>query len=446
MPRARLVVPALAALLVASHGYAQPRHIEQQLPCESFSASAAVFVGVAGAPVMRWVTLPEHPPIRMTLTPVTVERAYTDVAPSVMYLTPLAVQRYPIQGRRYLVYGRHYSAPGIVMASPGYGAKPIEEAAADLAFLDTLTPGTSGGTITGVVQFKDLMYDLTVGAVTPLDRVVVRIANDAHEQQAVTDAEGRFAVSVPAGTYVLTPTLPEGLVVRDSTSRITATVVDGGCAVNIIDARFNGLVRGTLRGPDGRPLTNTSVDLVPLDTGADSTGRIKGMGSVSTNEHGEFEFTGRPPGRYLLGVSLYNAPNTRGPSYPRTYYPGTTDRDSAIPITVEHGRSSGEFDLSIPAVLLKGEVEVSVSSDRKGTLKVCFHELEDLVDGSSIYEVRPNTPLRLPVVEALRYQVHAQLEFPGGHLESEPVVFTATTGRTVVKLQPDAPRRLHRWN
>lgn len=37
----------------------------------------------------------------------------------------------------------------------------------------------------------------------------------------------------------------------------------------------------------------------------------------------------------------------------------------------------------------------------------------------------------------------AYLEFPGGHLESEPYVFTGTTGKTVVKLRPDAPRRLH---
>ena len=50
----------------------------------------------------------------------------------------------------------------------------------------------------------------------------------------------------------------------------------------------------------------------------------------------------------------------------------------------------------------------------------------------------------LPVVDRQRYQVHVHLSFPGGHLESEPVVFTATTGETVVTLKPDAPRELHR--
>ena len=48
-----------------------------------------------------------------------------------------------------------------------------------------------------------------------------------------------------------------------------------------------------------------------------------------------------------------------------------------------------------------------------------------------------------PVGDGQRYQIHAHLEYPGGHLESEPFVFTATTGKTVVTLRPDAPRTLH---
>ena len=50
---------------------------------------------------------------------------------------------------------------------------------------------------------------------------------------------------------------------------------------------------------------------------------------------------------------------------------------------------------------------------------------------------------RRPVVDGQRYQVHAHLEFPGGHFESEPYVFTATTGTTIVTLRPDSPRTLH---
>ena len=435
----------VCGLLLASAGYPQSTPVEKMLPCESLSQSAAVFVGVASPPVQRWVQLPNHPPIQMKLTPITVEHAYIGVRTPVIYLVPSAIEHYPTAGLRYLVYGREYHPPDIVAASPGFGAKEIDAAGADLAFLEALVPGVQGGTISGVVQLKDVTYDWATRAVTPLDRVRVLISSDRHSTEAVTAEDGRFSVSVPAGTYQLMPQLPEDLVVRDSTSRIQATVGDAGCAVITIDTMFNGRVHGVLRGPDGQPLTSTSVDLMPIDIEPEPrTGQIKGTSSVATNDKGEFEFAGRPAGRYYLGVSLYNAPNPLGPSYPRTYYPGTTDRNSALPIDVERGRASEGFDFSIPMVLPKGELEVVVESDHAGKLKLCYVQLEDLFSRWLSYTPQPGIPQRLAVVDGQRYQVHVHVEFPGGHLESEPFVFTATTGKTSVTLRPDAPRALHR--
>lgn len=434
----------LSASLVASNLDAQHTPIEKELPCEAYSRSAAVFIGVAGAPVRRLVRLPEHPPLEMKLTPVTVERAYVGVSTPIMYLTPLGAEHYATPGERYLVYGRHYHPPDIVMASPGSAAKQIDAAGADLAFLDMLVPGVKGGTISGVVQLKDVTYDRTTRAVIPLGRIVVRIVNDDHSTEAVTAADGRFLVSVPAGTYEVLPQLPGDLVVWDSTSRIYTTVTDAGCSVVSIDALLNGRVRGVLRGPDGRALTSTSVDLMPIDIEPEpTTGQIKGTGSVSTNDKGEFEFTGRPAGRYYLGVGLYNAPNPHGPSYPRTYYPGTMDRNGAVPVVIGPGQAREGFDFSIPMALAKGEVEVTVENDHAGVLKLCYVQLEDLFSRWSSYAPKSGVPQRMPVVDGQRYEVHAHLEFPGGHLESEPFVFTATSGKTVVTLRPDAPRVLH---
>lgn len=431
-------------LLLASDAYAQRTRtpVQQQLPCESYSDSVAVFIGVAGAPVNRLVQLSDHPPLQMTLTPMTVERAYVGVTTPVMYVLPLGSDSRLIPGQRYLVYGRQYHPPDIVMASPGTGAKEIDAAAADIAFLETLTPGVKGGTISGVVQLKDRTYDGTTRAVTPVDRVVVRIFNKKHSTEAVTETDGRFSVAVPAGTYELKPELPDELVVWDATSSISTIVADGGCSVVTIDTLFNGRVRGVLRDPAGKPLSGTGVDLVPMDIAPDKTGHVKGMGSVSTNAKGEFEFAGRPAGRYYLGVGLYNGPNPNGPSYPRTYYPGTTDRERAIPVVVERGRAGEEHDFSVPMILAKGEVEVVVESGYAGELKFCFQQLDARISWSS-FRLRAGVPLRMPIVDGQQYQVHAHLEFPGGHLESEPFVFTGTTGKTVVKLRPDAPRSLH---
>jgi hypothetical protein len=115
-----------------------------------------------------------------------------------------------------------------------------------------------------------------------------------------------------------------------------------------------------------------------------------------------------------------------------------------MPIVVERGRASEGFDFSMPVTLPKGELEVIVDGSDAGELKLCFSQAEDLVRSWSSIEAQRGIPQRCPVVDEERYQVHAHLEFRGGHLESEPLVFTATTAKTVVTLHPDAPRRLHR--
>lgn len=418
-----------------------------ELPCQAYSRSTAVFVGVAAAPVKRWVQLPNHPPFEMKLTPVTVERAFLGVSTPVMYLAGIEPSATP--GQKYLVYGQSYGLPDIVMAGPGSGAKEIEAAAEDLAFLEAVTSGPKGGTIAGVVRLKESRYGQYAKGddpITPLGGIVVRIFNEKHSIETVTAADGAFTASgLPPGNYELLPQLSEGLVIYDPTSRIQAFVRDGGCATTTIDALFNGRVRGALRAPDGLPLRSTSVDLMPMDVEPEPrTGQIVGTSSVWSNERGEFEFTGRPAGRYYLGVSLYNAPNPSGPSYPRTYYPGTTDRASALPVIVEHGRPSEGFDFSIATTLPKGELEYVVEANVAGKLKFCFVQLEDLFSRWTSHTVERGVVYKAAVVDGQRYQVHVHLEFPGGHLESEPFVFTATTGKTVVTLRPDAPRELHR--
>ena len=115
-----------------------------------------------------------------------------------------------------------------------------------------------------------------------------------------------------------------------------------------------------------------------------------------------------------------------------------------MPVIVEQRRASEAFDFSIPFVLPKGQLEYVVEADRRGALKLCLIQLEHLFKQRSSHGVKAGVTYRSALVEGQRYEVHVHLEFPGGHLESEPFVFTATSGKTSVRLQPDAPRDLHR--
>jgi hypothetical protein len=78
----RVLAACLSGVLLPSAVAAQPK-----VPCEQYSRSAAVFVGIAGAPVKRVVQLPYHPPLEMTLTPIEVERAYLGVTTRIVYVT-----------------------------------------------------------------------------------------------------------------------------------------------------------------------------------------------------------------------------------------------------------------------------------------------------------------------------------------------------------------------
>jgi hypothetical protein len=364
---------------------------------------------------------------------------------SVMFIRDrLGIESRPRPGHRYLVYGRDYHPPDVVMASPGHGAVPLERAAGDLAFLESLVPEARGGTLMGVVRLKAPAGPGSTGAVTPLAHTHLTLSDGTRSADVVTGPDGRFAAAVPAGTYAITPPLPDELVVWDPTSVIQARVSDGGCASVAINAKFNGRVRGVLNGSDGKPLA-TRVDLIPMDVAPDEVGHIRGMGSVSSNLNGEFEFAGVPEGRYLLGVHLYGPLPAYAPAYPRTYFPGTTDPGSAMPVVVERGRASVGHDFAVGPALASGEVEVVVEGSHDGALTVCVVPLDSTPLIWSERAAIARVPMRVRVVEGQRYDVHAHVDKDrAGHLESEAVVFTATAGTMLVRLSPDAPRRLHR--
>jgi hypothetical protein len=97
---ARLLTLVTACFLA---GYVPAGASENPLPCEALSQAAAVFTGVAEPPVYRIVTWPDHPPIRMKLSVVIVDRIFRGVTTPVVYLTPMGVEHYLVAGQRYLV-------------------------------------------------------------------------------------------------------------------------------------------------------------------------------------------------------------------------------------------------------------------------------------------------------------------------------------------------------
>jgi len=165
--------------------------------------------------------------------------------------------------------------------------------------------------------------------------------------EAVTKNDGSFVVTgLPAGTLEIEPSLPDHLTIGGRFS-LKRELMEGGCAPLYLQAVLNGRLRGTLSGERGIPLKRGEVNLIAIDPRRADT--IRGRFEARTNDYGEFEFSGVPPGDYWLGVNLLPPSNIES-TRPPTYFPGTTDRDAAVPISVGQGTEQDGLSFSVAAL------------------------------------------------------------------------------------------------
>ncbi|HSL20562.1 MAG TPA: carboxypeptidase-like regulatory domain-containing protein [Vicinamibacterales bacterium] len=434
----RGLLSAILCLAVASAARAQPR----LTPCEAYGAADAVFIGTARPPVVRTIRQRDHRPFQHRVQPVDVETSFRGVSADVVYLTPVGTDFFLPAGGRYLVYGRAYAPPDVFMAGDVYGLKAVESASEDLAFLQGVG---SGASIYGRLEQVEIVPDREAEVRAPIAGVTIRLSSGSFAAEVMTAEDGSFiATGLPAGRYSIRPLLPDSHVVLDDTS-LVAEVSDGGCAQRTLRALLNGRIRGRVTDIHGAPVS-TYVDLVPLGVERDSSGHIKGAGSVHTDNNGVFEFPGRPAGRYVLGVNLIGAPAPGGQDYPRTFYPGNEDAATAVPVEIEDGTLREGYDFVVGPPLPRSTLTVIVSGPLpKGRVSVCFRNLANPIDqlGERLFP-KLNTRLVLPVLLGLRYRVHAHLELQDGqHLESEAYDIEPGPDPIVVRLRPDAARDFH---
>jgi len=119
---------------------------------------------------------------------------------------------------------------------------------------------------------------------------------------------------------------------------------DRGCAREDFFAQNDSGITGHVFKPDGTPLAKANVELMPVERET-----IQRLGGDETwaDEKGEYELEEIPPGRYLLGINLSSSPSNEQP-YPRTFYPGVTDRSTATVIEIGLGQKLKDIDIHLP--------------------------------------------------------------------------------------------------
>jgi len=407
-------------------------------PCERFGTEPAVFVGEVGAPTRhRMKPAPDLPSIEITALAVTVERSFRGVvAKAVVYLYPLdaAMAAAPVAGRRYLVYGSFNFGELKDVVMPVL-MKPTEEAADDLAFLESADPTSKSGSISGVLVQGNLS---NAGQKRqPLPGVTIRFRSRDTIVEAVSDDKGRYSVfDLPEGPVRIELLLPDHLV-----GNRNVEIRAGGCTPQVLVAELNGRIRGRVLRPDASPMT-WLVTLLPAHSSGgsfDPSGR-----SVGADQNGDYEFSVLPPGEYLVGVNL-NRPPDNGAPFPATYYPGTVRRQEAVPVVVGEGTVHEGIDLTLSDPIRPGKLEIRIQ-DVVGSSSsvVCLQDITTPPSApGGTYPAAPPTPVVIDVLEGSRYRLIVHVEHPNGHLESDIVEVTVAPGHPTLTMSATLRGRAH---
>jgi hypothetical protein len=407
-------------------------------PCERFGTAPAVFVGQLGAPSRHRIELaPELGSIEITALAVTVERSFRGVvANAVVYLYPLdaAMISAPVQGGRYLIYGSFNFGELKDVVMPVL-IKPVDQAADDLAFLESSDPTSKSGSISGVLIQGNLSN--ADQKRKPLPGVTIRFRSRATIVEAVSDDHGRYSVSdLPEGFVKIEPLLPDHLV-GNSNVEIRA----GGCTPQVLVAELNGRIRGRVLRPDTSPM----IWLVSLLPANPRGGYLGPQGrSVRADQNGDYEFSVLPPGEYLVGVNV-NRPPDNGAPFPATYYPGTVRRQEAVPVVVGEGTVHEGIDITLSDPIRSAKLEIRIDDvDGSSSSVVCLQNITTPPSApGGTYPSAPRKPVVIDVLEGSRYRVMAHVEHPSGHLESDVVEVTVAPDHPPLTVSATLRGRAH---
>ena len=249
-------------------------------------------------------------------------------------------------GQRYVVF-THPSDDGRPFVTICAGTRFASDALALIPQLRAMRDGRRVASVFGVIRRTNPpMLQPTDDPDDPLPHLALRLRSRDDRFTTSTDANGAFSFyNVKAGDYRLTANLPARM---DLTEKTTAgslppiKIPAGACYEYDVDALPTGHIRGSVLGPDGKPLPIASVELYRADAYSDARpGLWRFQGSK-----GGFDFDHVGPGKYVL---VFNRPNRLDPNAPfrRAFYPGTGEESDAKIIELKDGQDLAKVDIRL---------------------------------------------------------------------------------------------------
>jgi hypothetical protein len=240
---------------------------------------------------------------------------------------------------KYLVYA--YRQEDRIYTNICTRTRAFADASEDLSYIRSISSLQSGGSIYGTAKLYAV--DLESGGWNPAGPIagaLVAASSGDHTFVAVTNGDGHYAFSkLRPGKYTVRVTLPAKL---SPVEEKTVNVSDRGCAEINYTTVTDGRIVGRLLDQQGRPLAIKTVNLLPSNRAGKS---LRPLWAI-TDKDGVFQFTNLPPGQYVLGIRITDAPDEKLP-YAKTFYPSTTEQAKATVLSVGEGEHLAGIDFRL---------------------------------------------------------------------------------------------------
>ncbi|HZQ42771.1 MAG TPA: hypothetical protein VFA99_05935 [Acidobacteriaceae bacterium] len=295
--------------------------------------------------------------------------------------------------------------------------------------------------VTDAAEDADLVWMRGLGTASPTVRLFgsvylpkgwtggspsIQISGPAN-RTVLPDSMGQFSVDeLPAGSYTVTTTAPNGLQSRMKQATVLE-VPPKGCANITASFEYDSHVRGHVRDAAGTAIPHLAIKLIrrgPIEPGD------YGHFAIS-DENGAFDFVGEPAGDYVV-LANYDGPSPRNPYPPQYYGGGDWDPNTAGVVHLGSSASVDNVDIVMPVAWKSMSIPVRVvmpdgspvvgaglwawayDESFQASVEPFHAELRNGVGNVSVYAGR-------------RYWLVATLNGPDGHQRcGGPVKFTAS--------------------
>jgi hypothetical protein len=249
-------------------------------------------------------------------------------------------------GQQYVVF-THQGTEGRLFATICSGTRPVSDAKALLPQLRAMRNGRRVASVFGVLRRSEPPFlALPDDPDEPLPNVSLKLRSHDDRFETSSNAEGVYTFyDVHAGEYNFTARLPVRMELthRSQTGGLARfRIPNGACYEFDVNALPTGHIRGSVFGPDGKPLAIASVELYRAGTYDDAKPGLWGFQGAQ----GAFDLDHVGPGEYILVFNRTNRTDPNSP-YPRAFYPGVSDVADATPITLKDGQQLLKVNMTV---------------------------------------------------------------------------------------------------